>query len=293
MSVNNLETAQFFKMQGSGNDFILFDNRKLKLSPDKMGLWAKKLCARAFAIGADGMIFLDKPDKEVIDYRWHFFNSDGSRAEMCGNGSRCAARLAYELGMAPKNHVFGTDAGVVQAEVLEEDQVKVQLTPPQDLQLNLCLTLDEQLMSPPSGGVQNTRELNVHFVNTGVPHTVVITKNLQKMDVQKLGRTIRFNTQFSPAGTNVNFIEIKNNEEIFLRTYERGVESETYACGTGAAASVLVAYKLGLTNNSVQVTTTGGEILRIILEEDKVFLQGKAVLVYEGQVFLRQFDLDR
>ncbi|MBT8762428.1 diaminopimelate epimerase [Desulfohalobiaceae bacterium Ax17] len=280
MTENELDTAQFFKMQGSGNDFILFDNRELRLSPEKMGLWAKKLCPRAFAIGADGMIFLDEPDKQGIDYRWHFFNSDGSRAEMCGNGSRCAARLAYELGMAPKKHIFGTDAGPIQAQVLEEGQVKVQLTPPRDLQLNLSLTLDEQ------------RELNVHFVNTGVPHAVVITKNLQKMDVQKLGQTIRFHTQFSPAGTNVNFIEIKDNDKILLRTYERGVESETYACGTGAAASVVVANRLGLLNNSVQVTTTGGEVLRIILEDDKVFLQGKAVLVYEGRVFLKQFGLD-
>ena len=281
MSNNTLETVQFFKMQGSGNDFILFDNRKLKLQPDMMGLWAKKLCPRAFAIGADGMIFLDAPDEESIDYRWHFFNSDGSRAEMCGNGSRCAARLAYELGMAPKRHVFGTDAGPIQAEVLENDQVKVQLTPHQDLQLNLSLTLDDQT------------KLDVHFVNTGVPHAVVITDSLQKVDVKKLGRDIRFHTRFSPAGTNVNFIEIKNSEEIFLRTYERGVENETYACGTGAAASVVVSNKLGLVKNSVQVTTTGGEILRIILEEDKVFLQGKAVLVYEGQVFLKQFDLDK
>lgn len=278
MSFNN-KTASFYKMQGSGNDFILFDNTDLKLPVEKMSLWAKTLCKRAFAVGADGMIFLDRTDDPDLDFMWNFFNSDGSRAEMCGNGSRCASSLAYRLGLAGKSQVFGTDAGPIKANVLDTDMVKVQLTPPQGIRMDIPLFLD------------NGQEVKAHFVNTGVPHAVVVCENVSQVDVLKMGKAIREHKEFSPSGTNVNFIEVIDSESIFLRTYERGVEDETFACGTGAAASVVIGNTLGLTGPSVAVTTSGKERLTIDLSDNDVFLTGKALLVYKAELVLESFGL--
>ncbi|MFP4169158.1 MAG: diaminopimelate epimerase [Desulfonatronovibrionaceae bacterium] len=272
----------FYKMQGSGNDFILFDNRELCLPADKMSEWAKRLCPRAFAVGADGMIFLNPPSGPEVDYEWDFFNSDGSRAEMCGNGSRCAARLAYMLGLAEAEHVFGTDAGPVAAQVLDRDRVRVQLTAVKEVQTGIDLpALD--------GG----ERLSVYFTNTGVPHAVVISREVQSVDVYALGRRIRNHDYFAPAGANVNFVQSMDSGRILLRTYERGVEEETYACGTGAAAAVVVARNLGLCGEEVEVTTSGGERLGILLEEDRVFLSGPARLVFRGETEVERFGLAR
>ncbi|WP_291321333.1 diaminopimelate epimerase [Desulfonatronospira sp.] len=270
----------FFKMQGSGNDFILWDNTALQLPRESMSIWAKTLCPRGFAIGADGMIFLEPSGLPDFDFIWHFFNADGSRAEMCGNGSRCAARLAYRLGLAGKEQVFGTDAGAIRAQVKDKGKVRVQLTSADNLQLHNLLNFVED---PP---------VNVHSVNTGVPHAVVICDDVQKVNVLGLGRQIRMHQDFSPAGTNVNFIQIKDRGHIFLRTFERGVENETFACGTGAAASVVVAAALGLCADSVQVITSGKELLNIELQDDSIFLTGKADFIYQGMVFLDTFGLD-
>ena len=270
---------QFFKMQGSGNDFILWDNTYLNLPGELMSQWAETLCPRGFGIGADGMIFLDNPRTEGHDFDWHFFNADGSRAEMCGNGSRCAARLAHRLGLAGREQVFGTDAGAVRAQVKDKGKVRVQLTPAENLQLHSILNFQE------SGPV------NVHSVNTGVPHAVIICDDVQKVNVSGLGRMVRMHPDFAPAGTNVNFIQVKDRGHIYLRTYERGVEDETFACGTGAAASVVVASALGLCANSVQVVTSGKEHLNIDLQEQGVFLTGKADFIYQGMLFLDTFGL--
>jgi len=259
----------FYKMQGSGNDFVLFDLRDVQVDYSKMSAWAKILCARCFGIGADGLIFLEKVDQGEVDFKWYFYNADGSEAEMCGNGSRCAARLAYQLGLAGKKQRFLTKAGVIRAEIKDKNWVKVELTKPKDLQLNIPLKL-------------NKNNYNVHFVNTGVPHVVVFVEALQDLDVLDVGKQIRFHSRFGPAGTNVNFGQILNPKEILLRTYERGVEAETYACGTGSAASVYVGWKLGQLDNEVKVYTSGGEELTVAIEEESVFLQGKAILVYKG-----------
>ena len=272
------QSVVFYKMQGSGNDFILFDNRDLGLPAEKMSAWAKQLCPRAFAVGADGMIFLNKAAKTGLDYKWDFFNSDGSRAEMCGNGSRCAARLAYKLGLAGRKHVFGTDAGAVQAEVLDRGWVRVQLTAVRDIKTDISLNV-------PGG------DRIVHFANTGVPHAVVVCEDAGSEDVQKTGRAIRSHDCFAPAGANVNFIQIKDRDRIYLRTYERGVEDETYACGTGAAASAVVARHLGLCNPEVGITTSGGEELGILLDADRIFLSGPARLVYRGELDPGEFGL--
>jgi len=264
----------FFKMQGCGNDFVLMDNRELKLSRDVMADWARAVCRKAFGIGADGMILLDHaPEGSKADYIWHFYNADGSRAEMCGNGARCATRLACLLGMAPEKHVLGTDAGDIEAEVFTgSNEVRVRLTPPKNQQLNIPLDL-------------NGTKVEAHFVDTGVPHTVVIEPNLERAPVREHGATVRFHQRFAPAGTNANFIEIVDRGHINLRTYERGVEDETYACGTGAVASVVVAHALGLTDSSVEVTTTGGERLCIAIVDGQTYLRGAAEIVFRGEFF--------
>ncbi|WP_461209502.1 diaminopimelate epimerase [Desulfocurvus sp. DL9XJH121] len=271
----------FVKMHGSGNDFVLIDNRALTLPQSEMARWAQAICRRAFGVGADGLVFLqDAPAGSEADYVWHFYNADGSRAEMCGNGSRCAARRAVELGLAGPAHVLGTDAGPIRAQVRAEGTaVKVQLTPPHGLKLGAELDVDG-------------RTYTVHFVNTGVPHAVVQVDDVAAVDVQALGSALRYHQHFAPAGTNVNFIQVTSPESLLLRTYERGVEGETFACGTGAAASALVARELGLTGNAVKLTTSGGEILQIHLEDGTVFLEGPAVKTFQGEMILESLGLE-
>lgn len=268
--------VDFFKMQGAGNDFILFDNRSLKLGRDAMPLWAKTLCRRAFSIGADGLVFLDAPgDRPGADYVWHFYNADGSRAEMCGNASRCAAKLAVALGLADPKHVLGTDSGLVAAEMLPDGRVKVALTEPRNLALDMIVAV---------GG----EDLDVHFVDTGVPHAVLFYDDVDLVDLAKLGPAVRFHSRFAPKGTNVNFVERESRARFRIRTYERGVEGETYACGTGAAAAVVVANALDMGDAFVELTATGGEQLAIQLENGRPHLIGPAVLVFEGR-----FDPDK
>ncbi len=267
-------SVPFYKLQGCGNDFVCVDNRQLGYDRAAMPDIVVPVCRKAFGVGADGMIFLDHaPEGSGLAYIWHFFNADGSRAEMCGNGSRCAARLAWMLGIAPAHHTFGTDAGPIEAMVDEDsNQVTVQLTPPKDLRLNLTLEIEHQI-------------LPLHFVNTGVPHAVAVMEQLEDVDVWKLGRAVRFHQAFEPAGTNVNFIAVEGPGRLSLRTYERGVEDETYACGTGAVASAVIARELGLTGDETSITTTGGEELGVILREGKTYLRGAAELVFTGAFF--------
>ncbi len=265
---------EFHKLHGCGNDFIFIDNRAAKVPQDDMARWAQVLCKRAFSIGADGLIFLEAPSPDPsCDYRWHFFNADGSRAEMCGNASRCAAMLAVRLDMAGPDHRLLTDAGPIIAHVLGDEgavaKVKVQLTPPEDQWLDETLEL--------AGN-----DYTVHHVNTGVPHGVVLMGDVWAADVKTLGAAMRYHERFAPKGTNANFIQILDDKTIHLRTYERGVEDETFACGTGAAAAVLIAHALGHTGAEVDVTTTGKEVLTISLESDQVFLTGAAMHVYTG-----------
>ncbi len=269
----------FYKMQGSGNDFILFDNTSLKLPVQKMSRWAEALCRRGFAVGADGLIFLDSPGRADLDFIWHFFNSDGSRAEMCGNGSRCASLLADKIGLACKKMTFGTDAGPIKAWVLEDDLVKVQLTSPKDIRTDLSLILEDG------------EHIHIHHLNTGVPHAVMVCDDVENVDIVRTGKSIRCHNEFSPAGTNVNFIQILDKNSIYLRTYERGVEDETFACGTGAAASVVAGVDSGLLESPVKVTTSGGEELLIDYSGDEVFLTGKAIIVYKAELLRRTFGL--
>ncbi len=267
-----MKAISFKKMQGSGNDFILIDNRKGLVAHEEAPELARRLCKRCFGIGADGLILIE--DSNKADFRWMFLNADGSIAEMCGNGGRCAARFAYIIGMCQKRLCFETLAGIIKAEV-NEDRVKLQLTPPRDIRQDITIDVDGQ-------------RLKVDYADTGVPHVVVYTKDVEKEPVAELGRRIRYHEEFAPKGANVNFIEAKTESELKVRTYERGVEGETYACGTGAAASALMSWLKGLVNTPVDIVTSGGERLRVHLEKSDsknmpdIYLEGKAILVYSG-----------
>jgi diaminopimelate epimerase len=278
MDVQTRPVIPFWKMTGSGNDFILVDNRSGFLDPDRSRDLVRKSCRHKLSVGADGFIFIE--NDPTVDFKWRFFNADGSEAEMCGNGARCAARFAFLRGIVQEPRIsFRTRAGVIDAEILDE-RVRIRTTAPQDLQLDLTLNTDGE-------------SFHLHFVNTGVPHVVLLLNDLERleeMDVKRWGRALRFHPHFQPAGTNVNFACIQDPGRLTLRTYERGVEDETLACGTGSIASALTAAAKDLVRSPVDVSTRGGDILTISFVQrgedfQEVYLEGDAKVVYEGQLW--------
>ena len=267
--------VSFIKMSGTGNDFIVMDHRRPFIPVADQPEFARKICRRRFSVGADGLILIEGSSR--ADFSWRFYNADGSVAEMCGNGARCAARYAFLHGLAGFRMRFETLAGIIEAEVLEEGgDVRVCMTAPFDFRLNLHLAF--------AG-----RERTVHYVNTGVPHAVVFVDD-EETPVREWGRELRFHPLFQPAGTNVNFIRFLDGGVLKVRTYERGVEDETMACGTGAVASALIAVALGKASSPVQCITSGGEGLTITFDlqggpaAENVFLQGPARIIYEGKL---------
>lgn len=261
-------------MTGAGNDFILADNRsaKLNLTPEQVA----RLCDRRFGIGADGLILLTESVSGRADWAWQFWNSDGSAAEMCGNGARCFARYAQRLvGWTKPTMSFETQAGIITAEFAGK-RVTVNLTDPTELRLNESLATSVGLV-------------DVSFVNTGVPHAVVFVPDADQAMVQETGRELRNHRRFAPRGTNVNFVEVKGPNHIRVRTYERGVEGETLACGTGVSASALVSARLHRFTSPVRVQVQGGEELRVSFQERggefcDVRLNGPATFVFEGRI---------
>ncbi|MGP8153297.1 MAG: diaminopimelate epimerase [Smithella sp.] len=265
---------EFYKMSGSGNDFIIIDNRDLSLNVGDLPNFTRRVCARKISVGADGL-FLIEPSKSA-DFKWRFFNSDGSVAEMCGNGSRCVARYAYLKGIAGKKMSFETIAGIISAEV-KDDVVKVKLTDPSPLNAKIKIEADGQ-------------EFTLDSIDTGVPHAVVFVDDLDNCDVHNHGRRIRRHESFQPKGTNADFVKVINRHKMKVRTYERGVEGETLACGTGVVASVLAAAGRGLVDSPVDVTVQSGEFLRVYFtgENEKfqeIYLEGKVKIVYQGLLF--------
>lgn len=269
----------FTKMTGSGNDFIMIDNRRLGMEKEQGRALARLACRRKVSAGADGLILIE--DDPEADFRWIFFNADGSEAEMCGNGARCAARFASLKGIAGTGHIrFRTLAGLIEAQMLGE-RVKVRVTPPFGMETGI--RVDSVEAAP-----------LLHFINTGVPHLVWFVstgEEFKTIDVFNLGRTLRFHPRFQPAGTNVNFAFIRARRQISLRTYERGVEAETLACGTGSIAAALLACALGLAEPPVEVLTGSGETLVIhfdmktgagAVEFSGVQLEGDAKVVYDA-----------
>jgi diaminopimelate epimerase len=262
----------FWKMHGAGNDFVLFDDRAGTF-PAHDRRWLAALGGRQTGIGCEGFILIQRA--AAADVRMRFFNPDGGEAELCGNGARCLARLAYELGAAPARMTIETQAGRLRAEVAGPD-VQVQMPPPTQWRMNLSLALGD-------------RTLVCHAVNTGVPHAVVEAADLDAFPVETLGRAIRHHAAFAPAGTNADFMAITAPDALRIRTYERGVEAETGACGTGAVAAALVAARLGRVQPPVAVTTAGGYRLTIAFEltadgAAAVTLRGPAEHVFRGTV---------
>ncbi len=261
-------------MSGSGNDFILIDHRKPLLQEDRLKEFIQKVCRRRVSVGADGLILIEGSKK--ADFKWRFYNADGSEAEMCGNGGRCAARFAYLKGIAGPSLKFETLAGILFAQV-DGKRVKLEMTKPFGVILDETLRVD--------GGMEV-----FSFINTGVPHAVLFREDLEKVDVVKIGRAIRRHSHFAPAGTNVNFVKVEKGALLSVRTYERGVEDETLACGTGVVASALIAAFKGLAKSPVSVKTRGGEVLTVHFEiEDKeikkVFFEGDVHIVYEAEMW--------
>jgi diaminopimelate epimerase len=264
----------FWKMSGSGNDFVVIDNRRGTVAPEAAADLARRLCRRGFSVGADGLILIER--SREADFAWRFFNTDGSEAAMCGNGGRCAARFAFLKGIAPARMRFMTGAGLISAEVKGE-RVKLQLPLPSGYRERVALAVDGNNIDP-------------GFLVVGVPHAVVQAEALEQAPVARLGRALRHDPAFAPAGANVNFFRVEGPRRLRLRTYERGVEAETLACGTGAVATALVAAAAGLVRSPVTVTTSGGEELTVHFrrrggEYGEVFLEGRADVVYEGKTW--------
>lgn len=262
------------KMSGAGNDFIIIDHRARFIPEPYQPQFAQLVCRHSFSVGADGLILIE--DSATEDFEWRFYNKDGSVAEMCGNGARCAARFAWRRGIAGRKMRFATLAGVIDAELIgEQEHVRIGMTEPFDYRDSMLIHLGES-------------EKEVFFVNTGVPHAVVFVDS-DSTPVEKWGRTLRYHEQFEPAGTNANFVKIIEDGQLLVRTYERGVEAETMACGTGVVAAAIVAARQGLSESPVDVTTSGGEqlVVQFRLEDTGVLdvhLQGPARIIYEADL---------
>lgn len=266
----------FTKMVASGNDFCVIDNTAGKFNTKRLVGFSRAMCDRKFGCGADGLLVLEK--SRAADGRMRIFNADGSEAEMCGNGARCFALfLASRSKKRAGNFSFQTKAGTITS-VVGPASIRVRLTDPGQP------VFDEAV------GVCG-RSLRINSINTGVPHAVIFVEGLGAIDVDSLGRAVRFHSHYAPAGTNVNFIEVTGPDSIAIRTYERGVEGETLACGTGSCASALIANAAyGIGRTMVKVKTAGGEELKVYFTRiqggyRELWLEGKANIVYEGRFF--------
>lgn len=260
-------------MHGASNDFIVADDRA-QTFPAHDTAWLQHIMRRHTGVGSEGVLLIQP--SATVDFRMRFFNPDGGEVDMCGNGARCIARLAHELGVAPARMRFETGAGVVGAEILG-DQVRLTMTTPKDWRLGRRLH---------AAG----RDLAYDFVNSGVPHAVVRVEDLARCDVQTLGAAIRYHADFAPKGTNANFISVAGPDTVRLRTYERGVEAETPACGTGIVAAGLIAGRTGLIKPPVKVIPASGDTLVVDFHltaegADQVTLFGPAAHVFRGELF--------
>lgn len=261
------KTVNFTKMSGSGNDFIVIDNRNKIVKNGTF--FAEKYCHRKFGIGADGLLLVER--SRSADFRMVYYNSDGSRASFCGNGARCIAFFSHFKKIAPAKMNFESDAGLISAEVKNNSTVKVKMPKPSGIKTDFVL---------PVGG----RNIAVSFINTGVPHAVIFVSDINNVDIKKLGQAIRYHKKFRPTGTNVDFAKVLGKNKLQIRTYERGVESETLACGTGITASAIISILKKDVSSPVSVLTQGGETLKVYYDFGAAFLEGKVLPVFEGKI---------
>jgi diaminopimelate epimerase len=251
----------FYKYQGTGNDFIIFDNRQSQISLSEKQV--KNLCDRKFGIGADGLILLCT--KDGYDFEMIYYNADGALSTMCGNGGRCMVRFAHDMGIHKNVYNFLAVDGAHEAEITTENIVRLKM--------------------------QDVNKVSHHFshaiLNTGSPHYIKFCTNVRKMNVEEEGRAIRYNDEFTGEGINVNFVENTGSYSIYVRTYERGVEAETLSCGTGVTAAALVSAHNEHGFNEVEVQTNGGKLSVEFNKIDdnnftEIYLCGSATFVFKG-----------
>ncbi|MCH7226991.1 diaminopimelate epimerase [Haloferula sp. A504] len=264
----------FYKMNGAGNDFVVVDNRdlSLELTRERIAL----LCDRHRGVGADGLLAVE-PAEDGADFKFRYYNADGGEAEMCGNGARCFGRFTAALmEEVPERVTFETIAGTLAAEMVDEN-IRIAMSDPVDLEMD-------------SGAKVPGLDGTLRYVNTGVPHVVAFVDDLESTDVVTHGRAIRHHERFAPNGTNANFVQVLKPGHIAIRTYERGVEDETLACGTGMVASALFHHLRSGDPSPIKVDVKGGETLEIGFEQAgerqfrKVTLTGPADFVFEGDI---------
>ena len=268
-----MKRTRFVKLAGCGNDFILVDARKRGFAGAPSRL-ARTWGDRRRGIGADGLLMV-LPSRRA-DARMRIFNPDGSEAAMCGNGLRCMVRYLHTQNGRHRRISVDTRAGLMRAEMLDGDRVRVYLSRPKDLRLGRRIK---------AAG----KPVQVHSINSGVPHAVLLVSRLEKADLKTLGPAVRHHALFKPSGANVNLMRIESPHRIAIRTFERGVEGETLACGTGAVASVLIGAALGRLTPPVQVKTAGGESLRVGFRQGRrpwegLYLEGPAKILFNGEV---------
>jgi len=262
----------FTKMNGAGNDFVMLDNRDGSIALDKAQIAC--LCNRHCGVGSDGLLIVESA-RNGADFRMRYYNADGGEAEMCGNGARCFARFAQRISGKDGDLSFETEAGVIKARFLGEN-VEIQMSEPHSMRLGDQLELAGE-------------KFTVDSINTGVPHAVVTVEDLAAISVSKLGAALRNHPRFAPKGTNANFVQRLGAHTIAIRTYERGVEGETLACGTGMVACALIFNELTAATSPVKVKVRGGETLEVAFEKAgatwrNVTLTGPADFTFEGKI---------
>jgi diaminopimelate epimerase len=265
---------RFTKMNGAGNDFILLDNRAEELSLTRKQI--ARLCDRHRGVGADGILLLERPSNGA-DFRMRYYNADGGEAEMCGNGARCFARFADRAAGPFEKISFETPAGVIGAK-LRGELVTLEMSQPNDLRLALEV---------PIGG----EKIRAAYIDSGVPHVVVPVAKIDHIDVRSLGAALRHHPMFAPRGANANFSEQRGPRIIAIRTYERGVEDETLACGTGVVASALIFAANENIAGPIDVLVRGGDTLQVHFNRkdgcfSDVTLTGPADFVFDGTIEL-------
>ncbi|MFH1380889.1 MAG: diaminopimelate epimerase [Candidatus Omnitrophota bacterium] len=266
---------EFTKAEASGNDFIILDNRGNKLVERGLNLsdFTKFSTRRKFSIGADGILVLE--DSKSANFKMRIFNPDGKEVNMCGNGIRCSALYAHKEKWCPSPMKIETGAGMIGAEV-EGDSVKVKMTDPHEFRLEQNIGVNKEI-------------INVHTLDTGVPHAVHFVEGIEDYPVVDMGRSIRQHKAFYPAGTNVDFVEIKDDSTVVVRTYERGVEDETLACGTGAVASAIIAHAVKNIKQPMNVITRSKDRLKVYFRKERnsfhdVYLEGEAKIIFSGGI---------
>ena len=262
----------FTKATGAGNDFIIVENLNRGL-PGDIGILARALCSRHFGIGADGLLLLEP--STIADFAMLYFNADGSYGGMCGNGGRCLARYAYLQNIGGPKLRFEALDHVYEAE-MTGTQIKLKMKNPSAIRSGVGFTA-------------GNKSFTGHFINTGAPHVVIFTDDIETLDVNSLGRLIREHEVFAPEGTNVNFVRVAEGNHVSIRTYERGVENETLACGTGSVASAIMTSIVHKQKPPITVHVRSGEELLVTFDSSRdqvaeVYLQGNAVMIFTGKV---------